>query len=46
MFYGSGEDDHSLRTAIAALGPEYASLAPAPKPQDACEIASKLPPIN
>lgn len=46
VFYGSGEDDHSLRTAIAALGPEYASLAPAPKPQDACDIASKQPPIN
>ena len=46
VFYGSGEDDHGLRMAIAALGPQYASLAPAPKPQDACEIASKLPPIN
>ena len=46
VFFGSGEDDHSLRTAIAALGPEYASLAPVPKPQDACDMASKLPPIN
>lgn len=44
VFWGSGEDDHDLRLAIAALGPQYASLAPAPKPQDACEIGSKLPP--
>ena len=46
VFYGSGEDEHDLRMAIAALGPQYASLAPAPKPQDACEIGSRLPPIN
>lgn len=45
-FYGSGENDSGLRTAIAALGPEYASLAPAPKPQEACDITLKQPPIN
>jgi thiol-disulfide isomerase/thioredoxin len=46
VFWGSGEDEHDLRMAIAALGPQYASMAPAPKPQDACDIASKLPPID
>ena len=46
VFWGSGEDERDLRMAIAALGPQYASMAPAPKPQDACDIASKLPPIN
>jgi thiol-disulfide isomerase/thioredoxin len=45
-FYGSGENDSGLRTAIAALGPQYASLAPAPKPQDVCDIASKQLPVN
>ena len=45
VYYGSGEDD-GLSAAIAALGPQYASLAPAPKPEAACEIASKQPPIN
>jgi thiol-disulfide isomerase/thioredoxin len=46
VFYGSGENDYGLRTAIAALGSQYASLAPAPKPQEACDITSKQPPIN
>jgi thiol-disulfide isomerase/thioredoxin len=46
VFFGSGEDEYGLRTAIAALGPQYASLAPPPKPQDACTTASKQPPIN
>jgi thiol-disulfide isomerase/thioredoxin len=45
-FSGSGEDEYGLRTAIAALGPTYASLAPLPKLQDACKTASKQPPIN
>ena len=46
VFWGSGEDEHDLRMAIAALGPQYASLAPTPKAQDACDIGSKLPPID
>ena len=32
VYYKGGEDDYGLRAAIAALGPQYASLAPAPKP--------------
>ena len=31
VFYKSGEDDDGLRKAIAALGPEFASLAPVKK---------------
>lgn len=46
VFYGSGEDDYGLRTAIAALGPQYESLEPAAKPEKACEIALKQLPIN
>src|SRR5271163_372173 len=33
VFYKAGEDDAGLRTALAGLGPEFASLAPAQKPQ-------------
>lgn len=46
VFWESGEDDHDLRMAIAALGPQYGSIAPAPKPQDACEIGSQLPLVH
>lgn len=41
VYYGSDEDD-GLSAAIASLGPQYASPAPAPKP----EAASKQRPIN
>ena len=40
VFYEAGEDDTGLRKALAGLGPEYASLATAQKPQP-CETASK-----
>jgi thiol-disulfide isomerase/thioredoxin len=41
VFYGSDEDDYGLRMAVAALGPQYESLAPAPKPEKACAMVSK-----
>jgi hypothetical protein len=40
VFYKTGEDDAGMRKALAALGPEFASLAPARKPQPR-ETASK-----
>lgn len=46
VYYKGGEDDYGPRAAIAALGPQYESLAPVPKPQAASEMTSKQPPID
>jgi thiol-disulfide isomerase/thioredoxin len=40
VFYKAGDDDAGLRKAIAALGPQFASLALEQKPQT-CRTASK-----
>ena len=40
VFYNTGEDEGELRKVLAGLGPQFASLAAAQKPQP-CETASK-----
>jgi len=40
VYSGTGEDD-GLQRAIAGLGPQYKSMEPAPRPEDACAIAAK-----
>ena len=44
VYYESGGTETALRKAIASLGPQFASLAPAPKPQPSEKAAQAAPP--